>query len=326
MDQPVTTGSQPELQSQTRDLSNNMDLINSLKFGVEIETIVTGVQSTQNISTDEFYDSGLDQVLWRSTADKVANSLRRVGINCHVTLADDKRLEQYTEWCIIEEASITDDTNRNRYGIEVVSPVLKYSERHIWALELEKVFTQLRAHDADASHVSCSTHVHISMKDSTWTLENLKKLASAIVYFDAHLSYLAGKVGRADNHWAVPNRDNAALRSLSTAETLRMIDEAQTTFDLLQLMAPSASGCREYQWGMWHVTGLSPYGVAPDDIDDGLRGQIARGAAPIVCEDVRKTGTVECRLPPGSSTSEEAMMWVDFVALFVLAAVGRNAP
>ncbi|KAI1634460.1 putative amidoligase enzyme-domain-containing protein [Biscogniauxia mediterranea] len=301
----MTNQARPGSQSQASMSGSNLVL--SLKFGVELETVITGVQASQSLDPTH-YDRIQEGDLWKQSAEQLARSLRRAGVPCHVARSTEKHLEDYTEWCIMEDCSITEDTRNNRFGMEVVSPVLAYSDRRTWTQGLQLVFSQLHRYEA-ATNPSCGTHVHVSLNPS-WSLAHLKALASAILYFDGPLTQLCQRAARQGSHWARPHRGptNETLRDKSITAGLALVARARTAFEVISVVAPPGGHCREYQWNLWAVTGLTTWGVPPDMVDDALRAAV-RNSRAAACQAVRRTGTVEFRMPPGCDAAGQAAVW-----------------
>ncbi|KAI0600306.1 putative amidoligase enzyme-domain-containing protein [Biscogniauxia sp. FL1348] len=306
---PLTNQALPGSQSQAQASTSNSNLVLSLKFGVELETVINGVRPAGSPRDPTHYDRAQDQNLWLLAAENLARSLRRVGISCHVSFSTQKHREAYTEWCIVEDCSITEDTAHNRFGMELVSPILVYADRRNWVRGLQLVYSQLERHEA-AVNTSCGTHVHVSLNPE-WTLANLKGLASAILYFDGLLAKLSRRVNRHAVGWARPHRGatNPTLCGKSITAGLALVGRAGTLAEVIAVLAPAGPHCREYQWNMWPVTGLTNWGVPPDMVDEALRAAVAARTARVCCQSVRRTGTVECRLPPGCDVAGQAALW-----------------
>ncbi|KAI1486965.1 putative amidoligase enzyme-domain-containing protein [Biscogniauxia mediterranea] len=299
--------------SQSQGSMSGSNLVLSLKFGVELETVITGVGPSGSLDPTH-YDRAQEEDLWKQSAEQLARSLRRAGVPCHVARSTEKHLEDYTEWCIMEDCSITEDTRNNRFGMEVVSPVLAYADRRNWTQGLQLVFSQLHRHEA-ATNPSCGTHVHVSLNPS-WSLAHLKALASAILYFDGPLTQLCQRAHRQGSHWARPHRGptNEILRDKSITAGLALVARARTPFEVISVVAPPGAHCREYQWNLWAVTGLTNWGVPPAMVDEEaprLRTTTpaAAAAARVACQAVRRTGTVEFRMPPGCDAAGQAAVW-----------------
>lgn len=173
---------------------------------------------------------------------------------------------------------------------------------------------------------TCALHVHISLS-APWTPARVRRLALAILRYGPQLAQLARKVGRTGRHvfeQAVPNSiridapDIRKQQHLDTLETTRDIVEALCPKDTKMLLQGASEGKgeeeeeeqeqeqvrppRHYFWNLWPLVGLG---------FDENEGHFF----------VKQTGTVEFRLPPSPKTDADAAAWVDFVNLFVLAAV-----
>ncbi|KAI1344813.1 hypothetical protein F5Y15DRAFT_6240 [Xylariaceae sp. FL0016] len=209
---------------------------------------------------------------------------------------------------------------------ELVSPVLDYDNRGQWTKELRSIFNVIAKAPFSALPTEfCATQVHVSLVPD-WTVSQIRSLAQAVLYYSEPFERLAERLKRSDKALVKPNR--VAWGKATITEALQILDEASRAWDIVRLMNPRGPGVRldRYcHWSFWPLVGLvvlKDRGVATTGDD---------GSADAYDDEARETmhkklGTVEFRLPPGSRTVEEAIMWVDLANLFVRAAVQRTVP
>ena len=82
------------------NMSGTQVLPIGLRFGAELE-VVTGSRS--NAHTD-----------WNHTANELSKELEKKGVRNHVNHSDDKVEEDYSEWSIIQETTVTSHPKINR--------------------------------------------------------------------------------------------------------------------------------------------------------------------------------------------------------------------
>lgn len=211
-------------------------------------------------------------------------------------------------------------------GVELVSPVFDYPNRHSWKAQLSRVYGVLN----DAPFFSdpngtCALHVHVSI-EPTWTVERVRRLAKAILHYMPQFEQLASKVGRTGAHMqeqAIPNSVKVDGSSSSDGSRPSMeavhkyLDGLETIRDIVKALCPADERMmwtqdgvrppRHYFWNLWPLVGL---GFEENEYH----------------YFVKKTGTVEFRIPPSPKTEQQVAAWIDLVNLFVLTAVDGDSP
>ena len=97
----------------------------------------------------------------------------------------------------------------------------------------------------------CATHVHISPAiGEQWTLEQLKQLAKAIIYFNDALKAIYAPSRRNHDLTHSNKKDNYKLKSRDVAESCELIDKCASKLDLLNLMQSPLFNIqtRDYAW------------------------------------------------------------------------------
>ncbi|KAI0007956.1 hypothetical protein F4779DRAFT_619064 [Xylariaceae sp. FL0662B] len=268
-----------------------MTTIHSLKFGIEIETIVKGPES---------YEDGHYNVIWEGIVGPLSGALKRAGVANHYTMTDlaNPAIKEYSEWCLKQESSLIDFGKVEpvaKWGVELISPIFDYANRDHWIGELQEVFKVLRqkAFDGKPSD-ACATQVHVSINPA-WTDEQVKQLAQAVIRHRPGFRRLAWTPAINRGEFARPNGAGIVGVGGDEADFIRDLGRKPTVRDVVAAMCPSPCVTirpRYYHWNFW----------------------------PLVGEQVKKTDTVEYRLASGSASCDEAVMWIDFANLFVLAA------
>jgi Putative amidoligase enzyme len=134
----------------------------------------------------------------------------------------------------------------------------------------------------------CSTRIQISLMPS-YTLEQLKRIASSAIYFEPAIEALVPALHRRGADWARSNWLDSpylARKGKSRVESIEAINAARCEKDLVRLMQREDDKC--YVWNFCSVIQM---------------------------------GTVEFRKAPGSKTSAAALSWAQFVLNFVQASL-----
>ncbi len=179
--------------------------------------------------------------------------------------------------------------------MELVAPIFNYHENDIWTSHLGGIFFTLDERFETFSTRECSTHIHISPLNGPWTLEQVKRVAKAAVYFERATDSIMPPA-RLHNLWCQTNRRNVILGQLSLADIFARIDSRGDIRSVARLMCTMYSPTGEKsaeRFFRWNFTNL---------------------------ESVDKT-TIEFRQPPASRTEEDAHTWIMFTNSFVQAAM-----
>lgn len=154
-----------------------------------------------------------------------------------------------------------------------------------------------------STDTQCSTHVHISPAQGQWTLDHIKRVAKAVLYFERSVDTIMPPERRY-TEWAHSNRNNISLRGQKMDMLFSRIDGAQDLAQIVSLVClypkDTTHGLRmgklhnfPYRVFRWNFTPLTMY----------------------------SKGTIEFRQPPGSSDAASAKLWVTFAVSFVQAAI-----
>ncbi|KAJ9158209.1 hypothetical protein NKR19_g3566 [Coniochaeta hoffmannii] len=264
----------------------------SFQFGVELELLLG---SRKNPHAN-----------WKSLAKDLSKRLLKAGIPNHVNDSNDKSAANYTEWSIVQEATIPSQPAKSFFGLELVSPI--YPAYSYWASDLQTIFSVLHAHFALIPSPHCSTHVHISPISSPFSVTQLSSLSKSILYFESPLD-LAFPQDRT-SYWCQSNRLNPSLSQLSLSQCLSAVnstsaDDNNSPRGIVELM------------NLFPAT--SAYGRAQRKKRDFVRGKVYKWDLTGVLPGAR--GDVEFRQAPGSVEAGEAAGWITLAVAFVAGAV-----
>ena len=154
-----------------------------------------------------------------------------------------------------------------------------------------------------STNTQCSTHVHISPAQGQWTLDHIKRVAKAALYFERSVDTIMPPERRCTT-WAHSNRNNILLRGQDMDLLFSQIDGAQDVAQIVSLVClypkDTLHGLRlgkshdfPHRVFRWNFTPLTKHSM----------------------------GTIEFRQPPGSSDAASAKLWVTFAVSFVQAAI-----
>ena len=138
---------------------------------------------------------------------------------------------------------------------------------------------------------SCGFHVHLSPGSSSyergdWTLDELKNIAMAVIYFEDAFEVLIPETRRGSK-WHRPNRSqNRSFESLNTKQCLQKISKIKDIQSLCLLIHQNKNS----NWNF--MNNYYPYGI----------------------------GTVEFRQPPGVTNAAACLCWMELAINFIQSA------
>ena len=99
----------------------------------------------------------------------------------------------------------------------------------------------------------CATHVHISPEEKgLWSLEQLKQLSKAIIYFAKAFRTIWAPSRRNHSLTQSNKGQNYKLKDIGFAECCKLIDGCATKQDIIDLMQPGETKAdgqsRDYAW------------------------------------------------------------------------------
>lgn len=88
---------------------------------------------------------------------------------------------------------------------------------------MDAVWWVLRERLITSTNDECSTHVHISPSKSNWTLDQIKRMTKAILYFERCVDALMPEP-QCQSVWAQSNRYNISLKHHDMSTLFNWID------------------------------------------------------------------------------------------------------
>lgn len=164
----------------------------------------------------------------------------------------------------------------------MITPVLEVKPG--WRDDVIATWRYLEKYYMVSSNDDCATHIHISVTPQ-YNLDQLKRIASAILYFEPAFEALMPEERRG-NEWAQSNwleGSCLAQHGLSRSKSIEEIERAPDEGALVRMMQISRDP--RYVWNFWNV--FTP-----------LR-------------------TIDFRQPPGSKTANEALSWTELALNFI---------
>ena len=151
--------------------------------------------------------------------------------------------------------TILHNVNHNTDPLEFVSPTekLTFGPKSQWRMNVEKHWETLLQIVEVEINGGCATHVHVSpRKEERWTLEQLKPIAKAVIYFnDAFKEIYAPS--RRNHDFTYSNKDdNYKLKDQDFAECCKLIDNCASKDAIINLMQAGKTKAdhqsRYYAW------------------------------------------------------------------------------
>ena len=173
------------------------------------------------------------------------------------------------------------------------------------------------------SDVTCGTHVHVSPGDSEWTLEQVKNVSRSVLYFEEAFEVLLPPERRGNPECRSNRSDNQQLKDLPDLEAcFQSIHQCTTIKAVVHLMNAKEgdhSPVDEEPNGEKTLTERR-YGFNFENLMEGKIGTIGK------CQDcgsftVDLTYSVEFRRPPCVTNYQDCVMWAEFGASFMQAAM-----
>ncbi|KAK6519911.1 hypothetical protein TWF506_000206 [Arthrobotrys conoides] len=239
-----------------------------LQFGIELELrlkLKPELEPIYEATRAKFKEAGVKDIQdWDVFADTLKNLLGEARITAVVQPGPGK----FDNWAIKTEATIGRVIN-GRFPVEIISSKLSYLLVPTAAgtrpmTELATVWKCLeKNYDVEVNEL-CSTHVHFSILDREWQLDDLQPLAKAILVLDP----LVNGIIPPERQYKIWCRTNTFFSQLcpfsdddeswSYKTSLGRIDRCEEIVELAGLMLP-VSGTRYMAWNSEGIqTGQRP--------------------------------------------------------------------
>jgi hypothetical protein len=185
---------------------------------------------------------------------------------------------------------------------ELISPVIAFDNQGSWHSPIRNAF--------EAIHQTChlvitkqtGLHVHISPQlPNTWDLQKLKRVSKAVIYFENAFQSLLPPFRRASRFAQRNFADSGAnWENIDMKRFFEEIDGCNEGRQIAPLMNNNGSRrpSRDFAWNFDNIS---------------IRGD---SSSPAV-------NTVEFRSPPGATTADQVLAWVELAVVFVAWAAER---
>jgi hypothetical protein len=174
--------------------------------------------------------------------------------------------------------------------MEMRTPALEFKPG--WRDCIHTTWKYLEEHYHIIPTHDCGTHIHISLTPQ-YTLDQLKRIASAIIYFEPAFEALVPD-DRRGNEWCRSiwlEGPKFAWQDKTRAQSIELIERAPNTMALLSLLHLNEDP--RYAWNFWSL--LSP------------------------------KQTIEFRQPPSCETADEALSWAELAVNFIQVSVKHGS-
>ncbi|KAL9067293.1 MAG: hypothetical protein Q9161_006992 [Pseudevernia consocians] len=277
-------------------------VISSLCIGIETEVLLCAndMQNQCKGTLTEFAE-GLVQHYNAKARDRPGHSEMRMSFDTWHASEDPIN---FRYWSVVDESSI--DPDEDHWGLEFASPIMRYEPGSSWRQNLHSHFEMIESYAKIMSDITCGTHVHVSPGDSRWTLEQAKNVSRSVLYFEEAFEVLLPPERRGNRECRNNRTDNPKLKHLpDLGSCFQKIHECTTIKALVHLMNAKdeylSIACEESN-GENAVTDRC-YGFNFENLMEG------------------RIGTIEFRRPPCVTNYQDCVMWAEFGASFMQAAM-----
>ncbi|KAK3299547.1 putative amidoligase enzyme-domain-containing protein [Chaetomium fimeti] len=256
-----------------------------LRFGVEIELLVKSKH--QNHTT------------FNSVASEICGHLNKAKVSSHIGNLVEKTgaAETYQDWTIIQDCTLPSKPTENTFGVELVSPIFYFQQKHIWINEVKKIWKVLESEFEVHPTDECSTHIHLSPSNGPWSLNEAKGVAKAAIFFERCIDALMPGHRRI-NPYCMSNRWNPEYSQLPTPLIFNDILQAESNLDLGDRMCMCSKDSIHAQNTLHEEDFVHPH----------FRWNFT--------SLTERTRTIEFRQPPASKDARGTMTWILFAASF----------
>ena len=178
------------------------------------------------------------------------------------------------------------------------------------------------------SDASCGTHLHVSPGGSEWTLDQVRNISRSVLYFEEAFEALLPPERQWNRHCRSNWNDNPKLRCLPDLEACCQAIQGCTTIKALTHLMNAKE--ENYVLSLYDVVaGENPetdrrYAFNFENLLEGKIGTIGKDdrlGITFVNLSTCSSSEAEFRRPPCVTNYEDCVMWVEFGASFILAAM-----
>ena len=212
-------------------------------------------------------------------------------------------------------------------AFEFASPTFRYDFTSLWRPALRWHFKTIQNYAEMMSDASCGTHLHVSPGGSKWTLDQVRNVSRSILYFEEAFDALLPSE-RHGNRQCRSNRiDNPKLRCLPDLDACcQAIQACPTIKALTHLMNAREENALSI---IDRIVGETPeterrYAFNFENLLEGKIGTIGKDdqlGTTFVNLSKCSSSEAEFRRPPCVTNYRDCVMWVEFGASFMLAAM-----
>ena len=205
------------------------------------------------------------------------------------------------------------NVNHSTDPLEFVSPTekLTFGPNSQWRKDVETHWEKLLQIVEVVINDGCATHVHVCPRnEERWSLEQLKPIAKAIIYFDPGLMEIYAPSRREHMLTQSNKRENHKLKDLNYAECFKRIDNCTTKDQLFVLMQREFQAnppTRDYAWNFENTL-------------EGRKGSIGASQDSQPPSERNANAFPEFRCAPGATNVKHCLIWVELGISFVHAA------
>ncbi|KAG8164617.1 hypothetical protein KVR01_004892 [Diaporthe batatas] len=214
-----------------------------MRIGLEIETLLIQRDvNAKQLSLEAFAKLAVKSYNAKIDTDKY--------LKMHPDIDGAWEGDEYKDWSLTDDATIAGATKtNNKYAVEFVSPILRYDSTGLWRAHVQNLFKTMRESYVFESNRSCGFHVHASPAAGAWSLQELKSICMAVVYFEDAFEAIVPE-HRRGNQWIKSNTvDNPKLANLPTAQIFERIKACENAVEIADLMHPD----RYYAWNFTNL-------------------------------------------------------------------------
>ncbi|CAD6594260.1 MAG: glycine cleavage system H-protein subunit [Alectoria sarmentosa] len=280
--------------------------VSSLRIGIETEFLLRAHEKQDQCkSTLKEFADALVRHYNAKVRDRPGRTEMRMAFDTWHASEDPAN---FGYWSVVEEVSI--DPDEDHWGLEFASPIMRYEAGSPRRQNLRVHFQIIESYAEILPDVTCGTHVHVSPGDSKWTLEQAKNVSRSILYFEEAFEVLLPPERRGNRECRSNQSDNPKLKDLPDLKAcFEKIQECGSIKALIHLMNGKDEDqplvCEEWN-GEIAVTERC-YGFNFENLMEG------------------KIGTIEFRRPPCVTNYQDCVMWAEFGASFMQAAMQYGA-
>jgi hypothetical protein len=175
--------------------------------------------------------------------------------------------------------------------------VFYFQQKHIWVVQVQKLWKVLESQFEVHATNECSTHIHLSPANGPWTLNEAKGIAKAAVFLERWIDALVPGHRRI-NPYCMSNRRNPEYNHLPMPLIFNDISQAESAEDLGDRMCLCSKDSIHAQQTLHEEDFVHPH---------------FRWNFTTLTE---RTRTIEFRQPPASKDANDTITWVLFAVSF----------